>query len=86
MILDHITGNVIADLGTDHAYIPIELAKKGGFQGMIATDVRPGPLAAARAGHRSGKPGSSSAYRRKGDLRSDSFACRRIRCDCRAAS
>lgn len=48
MILDHITGNVIADLGTDHAYIPIELAKKGGFQGLIATDVRPGPLAAAR--------------------------------------
>lgn len=48
MILEHTTGNVIADLGTDHAYIPIELAKKGGFQKLIATDVRPGPLAAAR--------------------------------------
>lgn len=44
MILDHIKGDVIADLGTDHAYIPIELAKGNRAKKLIATDVRPGPL------------------------------------------
>lgn len=42
MILRHINGNSCADIGTDHAYIPIELAKKG--IKVIATDIMPGPL------------------------------------------
>ena len=42
MILRHIEGNSCADIGTDHAYIPIELAKKG--IKVIATDIMPGPL------------------------------------------
>jgi len=42
MILRHISGNSCADVGTDHAYIPIELAKRG--MRVIATDIMPGPL------------------------------------------
>lgn len=42
MILKNITKTTIADIGTDHAYIPIELAKKGLL--VIATDINPGPL------------------------------------------
>lgn len=45
MILRHIKGESCADIGTDHAYIPIELAKKG-FR-VIASDIMPGPLAIA---------------------------------------
>lgn len=42
MILRHIKGNSCADIGTDHAYIPIKLAERG--MRVIATDIRPGPL------------------------------------------
>lgn len=42
MILKHIKGMSCADIGTDHAYIPIELAKKN-IQ-VIATDIKTGPL------------------------------------------
>ena len=45
MILRHVTGEICADIGTDHAYIPIELAKRG--KKVIATDIMPGPLAIA---------------------------------------
>ena len=45
MILRHINGESCADIGTDHAYIPIELAKKG--LRVIASDIMPGPLAIA---------------------------------------
>lgn len=42
MILNHIKGNSAADIGTDHAYIPIELAKRG--MQVIASDISQGPL------------------------------------------
>lgn len=42
MILRHIYGNSCADIGTDHAYIPIELSKCG--MRVIASDIMPGPL------------------------------------------
>ncbi len=42
MILRHIRGKSCADIGTDHAYIPIELAKQG--IRVIASDIMPGPL------------------------------------------
>ena len=37
----------IADIGTDHAYIPIYLIKKGIASYAIASDLRPGPVARA---------------------------------------
>ena len=46
MILRHVDGSSCADIGTDHAYIPIKLAEKG--IKVIATDIRPGPLEMAR--------------------------------------
>lgn len=45
MILKNITSNSVADIGTDHAYIPIALSEKG--VKVIATDVSSGPLSAA---------------------------------------
>lgn len=42
MILKNVSSCSVADIGTDHAYIPIELAKKG--VRVAATDVRQGPL------------------------------------------
>lgn len=42
MILRHVSGKSCADIGTDHAYVPIKLAQAG-FK-VIATDIMPGPL------------------------------------------
>ncbi len=42
-------GSVVADIGTDHAYLPIYLVSTGRSPRAIATDSRPGPLGAARA-------------------------------------
>lgn len=38
----------LADIGTDHAYLPIELVKNGKIQYAIASDIAPGPLENAR--------------------------------------
>ncbi len=43
-IADHTRGRVIADIGTDHAYIPIKLARDGVCEKLIASDVKEGPL------------------------------------------
>lgn len=40
--------NTICDIGTDHAYIPIYLVKKGICRKGIAADVKSGPITAAR--------------------------------------
>lgn len=47
LILRHITGISVADIGTDHAYIPIRLSERG--IRVIATDIKQGPLDMAKA-------------------------------------
>ncbi len=41
-------GERVADIGTDHGYIPIYLVEKGMSPKIFATDVNPGPLDNAR--------------------------------------
>ena len=37
-------GNVICDVGCDHAYLPIYLIESDAFSKAIAMDIRKGPL------------------------------------------
>ncbi|MCR4718569.1 MAG: class I SAM-dependent methyltransferase [Firmicutes bacterium] len=46
MILQNVKGSSVADIGTDHAFIPIALAKRG--VRVIATDANSGPLLSAK--------------------------------------
>ena len=39
----------IADVGTDHAYLPIYLAQKGIIRGGVVSDIHKGPIEKARA-------------------------------------
>lgn len=41
-------GNILADVGTDHGYIPIMLVQRGYIPGAIAMDINEGPLQRAR--------------------------------------
>lgn len=41
-------GNRLADVGTDHAYIPIALVREGRIPSALAMDVNQGPLSRAR--------------------------------------
>lgn len=41
-------GGTLADIGTDHAYLPVRLLLDGAVEHAIAADLRPGPLARAR--------------------------------------
>lgn len=48
-VADMVTsGSILADIGTDHAYIPIYLAERGIIPRAIAMDVNRGPLEKAR--------------------------------------
>ena len=41
-------GNVLADVGTDHGYVPIMLVNRGFIPSAIAMDINEGPLQRAR--------------------------------------
>ena len=41
-------GSRIADIGTDHAYLPVELVQSGTAAHALAMDIREGPLKSAR--------------------------------------
>lgn len=41
-------GNQLADVGTDHGYVPIYLLQQGRIPGAIAMDINRGPLARAK--------------------------------------
>lgn len=47
-ILKHVTGKKVADIGTDHAYIPIRLIQDSVCERVIASDIRQGPVNAAK--------------------------------------
>lgn len=42
-------GSIIADIGTDHGYIPVYLYKAGIIKGGIAADINEGPLSSCEA-------------------------------------
>lgn len=42
-------GGRVADVGTDHAYLPIYLVRKGIISHALACDINEGPIASARA-------------------------------------
>lgn len=41
-------GDKVADVGTDHGYLPIWLLKSGWIKSAVALDINPGPLESAR--------------------------------------
>ena len=42
-------GSFIADVGTDHAYLPVYLIREGRIRGAVASDINSGPIDRARA-------------------------------------
>lgn len=48
-IISHVKGKSVADIGTDHAYVPLQLIKDGVCERAIASDVRQGPVDIAKA-------------------------------------
>jgi len=45
-------GARLADVGTDHGYLPIRLLQEGRIRSAVATDIRPGPLSRAESNAR----------------------------------
>ena len=41
-------GGIVADIGTDHAYLPIEIIKRGLAKSAVACDINQGPIESAR--------------------------------------
>ena len=42
-------GAVVADIGTDHGFVPVYLYRKGIIKGAVAADINKGPLASCQA-------------------------------------
>lgn len=42
-------GRLLADVGTDHGYLPIALVEEGKYEAALAMDINDGPLCRARA-------------------------------------
>lgn len=42
-------GGIVADIGTDHAYLPIHLVQQGYVRRAVAADINLGPILSARA-------------------------------------
>ncbi|MCQ4725860.1 class I SAM-dependent methyltransferase [Anaerotignum faecicola] len=47
-VADEVNGGIIADIGTDHGYVPIYLVKTGKIKKAVACDINKGPLLKAR--------------------------------------
>lgn len=47
-LLRFVEGRFLADIGTDHAYLPIAACQEGKVEGAVACDLCAGPLAAAK--------------------------------------
>ena len=54
-IMQYIEGDVLADIGTDHGYLPIEAVTQGFCKRAIACDIRSGPLGMAEANIRAAR-------------------------------
>lgn len=46
-IINHVSCKTAADIGTDHAYVPVRLIDDGRAEHVIASDIRTGPVNAA---------------------------------------
>lgn len=62
-VLAHVSGRTVADIGTDHAYIPIELIKRDIAERAVACDINEGPLKSAAANVNKSKLGEKIALR-----------------------
>lgn len=49
LIKNQVQGDFIADIGTDHGFVPIELIKSGKCKGAIASDINIGPAEIAKS-------------------------------------
>lgn len=47
-VINCVKGNVISDIGTDHAYIPVKLIEEKRAVKVIASDIKDGPVNAAK--------------------------------------
>lgn len=47
-VINYVKGNIVADIGTDHAYIPIRLIEEKRAEKVIASDIKDGPVNAAK--------------------------------------
>ena len=69
-------GARVCDIGTDHAYLPIELIKSGKAISVIATDIREKPLENARKISARSNLKYSEQYKTKRSQWASLFLCR----------